>query len=70
METLPIEGFSVAGIETSIVVPTLKVVLDMGRCSSAAVSHSTVLVSHGHLDHAGALSLCGAVCAQGRPPDS
>jgi ribonuclease Z len=55
-ETLQLEGTSVAGIETSIVVPTLKLVLDMGRCTSTAVNHPTVLVSHGHLDHAGALA--------------
>jgi ribonuclease Z len=55
-QLLPLEGFSIAGIETSIVAPSLKVVLDMGRCSSTAVNHATVLVSHGHLDHAGALA--------------
>jgi ribonuclease Z len=53
---LQLQGTSVAGIETSIVVPTLKLVLDMGRCTSTAVNHPMVLVSHGHLDHAGALA--------------
>jgi ribonuclease Z len=48
-------GFSTAGIETAIEVPSLGMVLDLGRCSRTAVNHPLVLVSHGHLDHAGAL---------------
>jgi ribonuclease Z len=53
---LLLQGSSIAGIETSIVVPSLRLVLDMGRCTNTAVNHPTVLVSHGHLDHAGALA--------------
>ena len=49
-------GFSVAGVETSIEVPDLGLVLDMGRCSRTAVNQQLVVVSHGHLDHAGALA--------------
>lgn len=51
-----LEGFSVAGIETSIEVPSLGLVLDMGRCSRTSVNQQVVIVSHGHLDHAGALA--------------
>ncbi len=54
-EPLSLLGVSVAGVETSIEVPSLHLVLDMGRCSSTAVNQRVVLVSHGHLDHAGAL---------------
>ena len=54
--SVELTGFSVAGVETAIEVPSLGLVLDMGRCSRTAVNQRTVLVSHGHLDHAGALS--------------
>lgn len=47
---------SIAGIETAIEVPSLRLVLDMGRCTRAAVNHPLVVVSHGHLDHVGALT--------------
>ena len=50
---MKLDGVSVAGIETCIEVPSLRVVLDMGRCTRAAVQHPVVLVSHGHLDHMG-----------------
>jgi len=48
-------GFSVAGIETAIEVPSLGLVLDLGRCSRTSVNQPLVLVSHGHLDHVGAV---------------
>jgi ribonuclease Z len=49
-------GVSVAGIETAIEVSSLRLVLDMGRCTSGAVNHPCVLLSHGHLDHIGAVA--------------
>ena len=52
---LTVEGLSVAGMETCIEVPSLKLALDMGRCTHHAVGLPWVLVSHGHLDHCGAL---------------
>ncbi len=55
-DRIPIRGFSIAGVETSIEVPSLKLVLDMGRCSRTAVNQEFVVVSHGHLDHVGALA--------------
>jgi ribonuclease Z len=48
-------GFSTAGVETSVEVPSLGVLLDIGRCSRTAVNQAVVLVSHGHLDHVGAV---------------
>jgi ribonuclease Z len=50
------EGLSVAGVETCIEVPSLRLVLDMGRCTRSAVHHPLVLLSHGHLDHMGAVA--------------
>lgn len=50
-----VAGFSVAGIETCIEVPALKLVFDMGRCSRSAIKTQTVFISHGHIDHCGAM---------------
>jgi ribonuclease Z len=52
---LALLGFSTAGVETSIEVPTLGLLLDLGRCSRTAVNQPIVLISHGHLDHLGAI---------------
>ncbi|MDF3069880.1 MAG: hypothetical protein K0R38_5481 [Polyangiaceae bacterium] len=53
---LELRGRSVAGLETCIEVPTLKLLLDLGSCSRTAVAQRQVLVSHGHLDHIGAIA--------------
>mmetsp|Transcript_4347 Transcript_4347/g.11794 ORF Transcript_4347/g.11794 Transcript_4347/m.11794 type:complete len:321 (-) Transcript_4347:206-1168(-) len=50
-----LEGCSIAGQETCIIVPRAKVVFDIGRCPQRAVFQQTVLISHGHLDHVGGL---------------
>lgn len=49
-------GFSIAGMETCIEVPSHKLLLDLGRCSKSAVNYPLVLVSHGHIDHMGAVA--------------
>ncbi len=53
---MKLEGSSVAGIETCIEVPSLRLVLDMGRCTQSAIHQPLVLLSHGHLDHMGAIA--------------
>jgi ribonuclease Z len=53
---MDLAGFSIAGMETCIEVPSLKLLLDLGRCSKTAVSSALVLVSHGHIDHMGAVA--------------
>ncbi len=55
MSRLSLLGFSTAGVETAVEVPSLGLVLDLGRCSRTAVNQPLVLVSHGHLDHVGAV---------------
>ena len=55
-ELLSFSGVSVAGLETAIEVPSMRLVLDMGRCTHTAVNQKWVLVSHGHLDHIGAIA--------------
>eukprot|EP00898_Chlorokybus_atmophyticus_P003061 jgi/Chlat1/3756/Chrsp259S03900 len=48
-----IEGISIGGQETSIILPQLKVVFDSGRCPQRSVYQPNMLVSHGHMDHSG-----------------
>jgi ribonuclease Z len=56
MERVELSGVSVAGVETCIEVPGLRLLLDLGVCPRTAVSQPVVLVSHGHLDHIGAIA--------------
>jgi ribonuclease Z len=57
---IELSGVSVAGLETCIEVPSLKLLLDLGSCSRTAVNQPFVLLSHGHLDHMGAIALHAA----------
>jgi len=50
-----VEGVSISGQETCIILPRCKVVLDSGRCPQRAIFQQTVLLTHGHLDHVGGL---------------
>jgi ribonuclease Z len=50
-----IEAFSIAGFQTCIELPQLSVAFDIGFCPRSAVKASTVLVSHTHMDHVGAI---------------
>src|SRR5262250_2148538 len=56
MERVELSGISVAGVETCIEAPGLKLALDVGSCPRSAVSQPVVLISHGHLDHIGAIA--------------
>jgi ribonuclease Z len=60
MSLLELGGRSVAGLETCIEVPSLKLLLDVGVCSRSAVNQRWVLLSHGHLDHIGAIAMHAA----------
>lgn len=50
-----IQGVSVAGEQTVIQVPELDVVFDMGQCTRASLSSTTVALTHAHMDHLGGL---------------
>lgn len=50
-----VEGVSISGQETCIIVPRCKVIFDTGRCPQRAIFQQTVLLTHGHLDHIGGL---------------
>lgn len=50
-----VRGVSVAGVYTSLAVPELGLVLDAGISPRSAGGLDTILLSHGHADHIGAL---------------
>ncbi len=52
---LTIRGISVGGVYTSLSVPELGLGLDMGIALRSLSGIDTLLLSHGHADHAGAL---------------
>ena len=55
--TLELTGTSVSGLGTCLMVPELKLVLDIGVCLKEATRFRDVLVTHTHVDHmAGAVS--------------
>ena len=66
-----IRGISVGGVYTSLAVPELGLVFDAGASPRSAGGIDTILLSHGHADHVGALpALLGIRALHGktRPP--
>ncbi|KAB1216665.1 Nuclear ribonuclease Z [Morella rubra] len=57
IEGYQVKGLSIAGHETCIMFPTLKVAFDIGRCPQHAISHDFLCISHAHLDHIGGLPM-------------
>ncbi|MEQ8844852.1 MAG: MBL fold metallo-hydrolase [Phycisphaerales bacterium] len=51
-----IQGVSIAGEATTIQVPELDVVFDMGSCPRAMLASPLCALSHGHMDHVGGLA--------------
>ncbi len=56
-----VQGVSVAGESTSVQIPELDVCFDMGACPRTALASKYACISHGHMDHIGAL---GYWCSQ------
>lgn len=56
-----VQGTSVAGEATCVQVPELDVCFDMGVCPRPALASKFCCISHGHMDHIGAL---GYWCSQ------
>jgi ribonuclease Z len=51
LEGYTIEGVSIGGHETCVIVPELKCAFDIGRCPSRAIQQNFVFITHAHLDH-------------------
>lgn len=66
-----VRGISVGGVYTSLAVPELGIVFDAGAPLRSSSGIDTILLSHGHADHVGALpALLGlrALSGKTRPP--
>lgn len=60
---LAVKAVSIGGIETCIEVPELGLAFDIGRCPPSALSRSTVLFTHAHMDHMGGVAMHAATRA-------
>jgi len=56
IDDLSILGYSVAGEETVVACPQLKVCFDIGKAPDQVISVPNVLLTHGHMDHAAGLA--------------
>ena len=63
-----IRGISVGGVYTSLAVPELGIVFDAGASPRSSCAIDTILLSHGHADHIGALpAFLGIRALSGKP---
>ncbi len=53
---IDVDGTSVGGIETCIQLPQWEIAFDVGRGSRRALRCSRLLITHAHMDHAGAIA--------------
>lgn len=51
-----VQGISIAGESTCVQIPELDLCFDMGECPRFALASKFVAISHGHMDHVGALA--------------
>lgn len=64
-----VQGTSVAGEQTCVMVPELDICFDMGVCPRASLASKFLAISHGHMDHIGGLAYwCSQRNFQGMGP--
>src|SRR5215470_6606528 len=66
-----VRGISVGGVYTSLAVPELGLLFDTGAPMRSFSGFDTILLSHGHADHVGALAATlgiRALSGRTRPP--
>jgi len=64
-----VQGFSVAGENTCVMIPELDVCFDVGQCLRASLAAKFMCISHGHMDHIGGLAYwCSQRNFQGMGP--
>jgi len=51
-----VQGISIAGEESAVQIPELDICFDIGRCPRFALASPYIALSHGHMDHAAAVS--------------
>ncbi|CAM6101055.1 unnamed protein product [Calypogeia fissa] len=52
-----IEGISIAGHETCVMIPGMRIAFDIGRCPQRAISQDFLFISHAHMDHIGGIAM-------------
>ena len=57
LTNIPIRGASIGSYGTCNQLPSMKHAFDIGRCPESAVHLETLLITHGHMDHIGAIGL-------------
>lgn len=51
VDDFSIEGVSVGGQETCVMLPAFKLAFDIGRCPERAVYQDFLFITHAHMDH-------------------
>lgn len=51
-----VQGISIAGEQSVVQIPELDVCFDIGSCPKAALASNHIALTHGHMDHAAAMS--------------
>jgi ribonuclease Z len=63
-----VHALSIGGIETCFQVPAFDCCLDIGRCPPGATRFRTLLLTHGHIDHASGLPYFVSMRAMHKQP--